>query len=60
MTCFECAKRHESVPAAGVCRRCGVALCVKHLVEARAFRVGGTVYGCPHDVPASRHGTAVS
>ena len=46
MNCFECAKSNDAVPAVGVCQHCGVGLCLDHLVEAHAFRVGGTVYGC--------------
>jgi hypothetical protein len=51
MNCFECAKVNDSVPAVGLCRHCGVGLCLDHLVEAREFRVGGTVFGCPHELP---------
>ena len=51
MNCFECAKAGESVPAVGVCRRCGVGLCLEHLAEAEAFTVGGTHYACAHAAP---------
>jgi hypothetical protein len=51
MDCFECAKAHDAIPAVGVCQHCGVGLCLDHLVEARAFRVGGTLYGCGHELP---------
>jgi hypothetical protein len=50
MNCFECAKTNTVVPAAGVCRHCNVGLCVEHLLEANAHRVGGTTFGCPHTV----------
>ncbi len=41
MICFECAKVNDEVAAVGVCQHCGVGLCLDHLVEARAYRVGG-------------------
>ena len=52
MNCFECAKAHDAVPAVGVCRHCGVGLCLDHLIEARDYRVGGTTYGCAHTLPS--------
>jgi hypothetical protein len=51
MNCFECAKTNDTVAAVGVCQHCGVGLCFDHLVEARAYRVGGTVFGCGHGMP---------
>jgi hypothetical protein len=51
MNCFECAKANDAVPAVGVCWHCGVGLCLDHLVEAHDYRVGGTLYGCDHDMP---------
>ena len=51
MNCFECAKVHDAVPAVGVCRHCGVGLCLDHLADAAEYRVGGTLYGCGHAVP---------
>jgi hypothetical protein len=51
MNCFECAKTHDSVPAVGLCQRCSVGLCFDHLIEAHAYRVGGTIFGCPHAIP---------
>ena len=54
MNCFECAKASDAVPAVGVCHHCGVGLCLDHLAEAREFRVGGTLYGCGHEVPRSK------
>jgi len=54
MNCFECAKVNDFVPAVGVCERCGVGLCLDHLVEARAFTVGGTHYACAHAVPRAK------
>ena len=54
MNCFECAKSNDTVPATGVCRHCGVGLCLDHLVEAREHRVGGTLYGCGHEVPRAK------
>jgi hypothetical protein len=54
MNCFECAKANDTVPAVRVCHHCGVGLCLDHLAEAREFRVGGTLYGCGHEVPRSK------
>jgi hypothetical protein len=51
MNCFECAKVNDSVAAVGVCRHCGVGLCLDHLVEAGEYRVGGTTSGCGHRMP---------
>ena len=34
MNCFECAKVNDTVAAVGVCRHCGVGLCLDHLIEA--------------------------
>ena len=73
MNCFECAKANDVVPAVGVCGLCGVGLCLDHLIEAGEYRVGGTTFGCPHQIPrvkpmrgvpagiaaSSRHHTAV-
>jgi hypothetical protein len=52
VNCFECALRGETVSAVATCHHCGVGLCPAHLREAQAYRVGGTVYGCPHDLAA--------
>jgi hypothetical protein len=52
--CFECAKANDSVAAVGVCPHCGVGLCLDHLVEANEYRVGGTIYACPHEIPRVR------
>jgi hypothetical protein len=51
MNCFECAKVNDAVPAVAICDHCGVGLCLDHLVEARAYRVGGTIWACPHRLP---------
>jgi hypothetical protein len=51
MSCFECAKTNDTIPAVGICRHCGVGLCLDHMIEAREYRVGGTLYGCAHEVP---------
>ena len=53
MNCFECAKVGDTVAAVGVCRHCGVGLCLDHLVEAAAYRVGGTLFACGHDLAAT-------
>jgi hypothetical protein len=50
MNCFECAKTNTAVAAVGVCRHCDVGLCLEHLLEANAYRVGGTTFGCAHKV----------
>jgi hypothetical protein len=42
---------NDRVAAVGVCRHCGVGLCLDHLAEAGAYRVGGTTYGCAHELP---------
>jgi hypothetical protein len=52
MNCFECGKTHDSVPAVGLCQRCGVGLCLDHLIDAHSYRVGGTTFGCPHEIPS--------
>jgi hypothetical protein len=51
VNCFECAKVNDTVPAVGLCRHCGVGLCLDHLVEAHDYRVGATRWGCPHAMP---------
>jgi hypothetical protein len=53
MSCYECAIRGESVPAVATCTHCGVGMCVKHLGMALDYRVGGTTYGCRHDLSAA-------
>ena len=51
MNCFECAKANDAVAAVGVCRHCNVGLCLDHLIEASEYRVGGTIFGCAHEIP---------
>jgi hypothetical protein len=51
MNCFECAKTHDTVAAVGICQHCGVGLCLDHLVDASNYTVGGTLLGCPHQMP---------
>ncbi len=53
MNCFECAMANDVVQAVGLCRHCGVGLCIDHLIEARDFRVGGTNFGCAHTLPST-------
>ena len=74
MNCFECAKASDAAPAVAICEHCGVGLCLDHLIEARGYRAGGTLFGCGHQMlrvrplrgmPAgvaasARHHTAVS
>ena len=50
MNCYECALRGEAVPAVASCGHCHVGLCLEHLAEAKRHRVGGTLFGCPHDL----------
>ena len=50
MNCFECAVSGEAQSAVAVCPTCGAGLCLKHLAEAQSYRVGGTVFGCSHDL----------
>jgi hypothetical protein len=54
MNCFECAKASDSIPAVGVCRHCGVGLCLDHLLESASYRVGGTNYACDHVIPRTK------
>jgi hypothetical protein len=54
MNCFECAKANDTVAAVGVCRHCGVGVCLDHLVDAAAYRVGGTTYDCGHRLPSMK------
>ena len=60
MNCFECALRGETVAAVATCSHCSVGLCLEHLREQQAYRVGGTVFGCPHNLAAipARRGMA--
>ncbi len=51
MICFECAKANDTVPAVGTCHHCDVGLCLDHLIEANEYRVGGTTFGCAHEIP---------
>lgn len=53
MNCYECALRGESAAAVATCGHCGVGMCLEHLREAQSHRVGGTLYGCPHDLSAA-------
>ena len=57
MDCFVCTIRGETVAAVASCQHCGAGLCLEHLHEAQVYRVGGTTFGCPHDLmalPANR------
>jgi hypothetical protein len=51
VNCFECAKANDTIAAVDLCRHCGVGLCLDHLIEAHEFTVGGTHYGCSHQMP---------
>ncbi len=53
MNCYECAIQGASVPAVAMCTHCGVGMCPKHLGMALDYRVGGTTYGCRHDLSAA-------
>jgi len=50
MNCFECAIGGKTVAAVATCRHCRVGLCLDHLRQQQAYRVGGTVFGCPHNL----------
>ena len=50
MNCYECAIEGERVPAVATCTHCGVAMCLEHLQAEQDYRVGGTTYGCGHDM----------
>ncbi len=52
MSCYECALEGREAASVATCRHCGVALCLEHLRSTREHRVGGTLYGCPHDLSA--------
>jgi hypothetical protein len=54
MDCFECARVNDTVAAVGVCRHCGVGLCLDHLIESHAFTVAGTHYACSHRIPRAK------
>jgi len=54
MNCLECAKVNDAIPAVGVCHSCGVGLCLDHMIEARGYRVGGTIWGCRHQLPSPK------
>jgi hypothetical protein len=63
MNCYECAKTGQTAPAVSICRHCGAGLCLAHTQEAARYRVGGTVFACPHDTGlepgrVARFGTA--
>lgn len=62
MNCYECALRGETGSAVASCGHCQVGLCLEHLAEAQRYRVGGTLFGCPHDLSAasSRFGVAAA
>jgi hypothetical protein len=53
MNCYECGLRGEAVPAVATCKHCGAGMCLEHLAEAQRYRVGGTLFGCPHDLSAA-------
>lgn len=50
MNCYECAIQGEPVPAVAICSHCNVGMCLEHLQLALDYRVGGTTYGCRHDL----------
>jgi hypothetical protein len=60
MNCFECAVGGEIAAAVATCRHCGVGLCLEHLGQAQQYTVGGTFFGCPHDVRAGAAATTVT
>ena len=50
MNCYECATQGEAVAAVAMCKHCGVGMCLEHFFMAQDYRVGGTTYGCRHDI----------
>ena len=48
MNCYVCAKDSMTNPSVALCKKCGVAMCLKHSEEADTYTVGGMNYGCPH------------
>ena len=50
MNCYECAIQGEGVPAVAICPHCNVGMCLEHLQLSLDYRVGGTGYGCRHDL----------
>jgi hypothetical protein len=48
MECYECAQQGNTTAAVSICRNCGAGLCLEHTHQAAEYRVGGTVFGCPH------------
>jgi hypothetical protein len=53
MNCYQCAASGDERAAVAVCLNCGAGLCVDHLAEAQSYRIGGTTFGCPHDLAAA-------
>ena len=52
MNCYECAIQGEAVPAVATCPHCNVGMCLEHLQLSLDYRIGGTTYGCRHDLSA--------
>jgi hypothetical protein len=50
MNCYECAIHGESVPAVATCTHCGIGMCLEHFQAEQDYRLGGTTYGCRHDM----------
>jgi hypothetical protein len=50
MDCYEYTRSGDAAPAVSICRNCGAGLCIDHTYEAGEYRVGGTTFGCPHDL----------
>jgi hypothetical protein len=53
MNCYQCAASAHERTAVAICPNCGAGLCLDHLREAQSYRVGGTTFGCPHDLTAA-------
>ena len=50
MDCYACATHGETVPAVATCTHCGIGICLAHFQAEQDYRIGGTTYGCRHDM----------
>jgi hypothetical protein len=50
MNCYACATHGENVPAVATCTHCGIGICLPHFQAEQDYRIGGTTYGCRHDM----------
>ena len=52
MNCYECAIAGTTVPAVATCTHCGIGICLEHFQAEQDYRVGGSTYGCRHNIGA--------